>query len=85
VDVNEVNPIDDMCMVSPRPMLLIYGEMDADVPPGTPQAMLDAACDPADLWVIEGAGHQNYSEIVPEEYSEQLLTFFDTWLLGEGE
>jgi dipeptidyl aminopeptidase/acylaminoacyl peptidase len=84
VDVNGVNPIDDLCMVSPHPTLLIYGEMDADVPPGTPQAMLDAACDPVDLWVIEGAAHQNYSEVVPEEYSERVLEFFDTWLLSEG-
>ncbi len=85
VDVNEVNPIDDLCMVSPRPTLLIYGEMDADVPPGTPQAMRDAACNPVDLWVIEAAAHQNYSEVVPKEYSERVLEFFDTWLLGEGE
>jgi dipeptidyl aminopeptidase/acylaminoacyl peptidase len=85
VGVNEVNPIDDLCMVSPRPTLLIYGEMDADVPPGTPQAMLDAACDPVDLWVIEGAAHQNYSEVVPKEYSERVLAFFDMWLLSEGE
>jgi dipeptidyl aminopeptidase/acylaminoacyl peptidase len=83
VGMSEVNPIDDLCMVSPRPTLLIYGEMDADVPPGTPQAMLDAACDPVDLWVIEGAAHQNYSEVVPEEYSERLLEFYDTWSLSD--
>jgi hypothetical protein len=59
--------------------------MDADVPPGTPQAMLEAACDPVDLWVIEGAGHQNYSEVVPTEYSERVLAFFDTWLFSEAE
>jgi len=50
--------------------------MDADVPPGTAQAMFDAACDPVDLWIVEGATHQNYLEAVPEEYTAQLLSFF---------
>jgi dipeptidyl aminopeptidase/acylaminoacyl peptidase len=85
VGVNEVNPIDDLCTISPRPTLLIYGEIDADVPPGTPHAMLEAACDPVNLWVIEGAGHQNYSEVVPIEYSERVVAFFDTWLFSEVE
>jgi len=76
VDVNCVRPIDDLCLISPRPVLLIYGEMDADVPPGTAQAMFDAACDPVDLWIVEGATHQNYLEAVPEEYTAQLLSFF---------
>ena len=80
VDVDGVSPAEDLCAISPRPVLLIYGELDADVPPGTVRAMFDAACDPAELWVIEGAAHQNYTEIVPEEYAAHLLRFFDTWL-----
>lgn len=76
-NVDGVRPIDDLCLISPRPVLLIYGELDTAVPPGTPQAMFDAACDPVDLWIIEGADHQNYVEIVPEAYATRLLSFFD--------
>lgn len=80
VDVDGVRPVDDLCGISPRPVLLIYGELDADVPPGTPQAMFDAACDPAELWIIEGATHQNYTAVVPEEYATRLLSFFSKLL-----
>jgi pimeloyl-ACP methyl ester carboxylesterase len=61
-------------------VLLIYGELDGDVPPGTAQAMFDAACDPAELWIVEGATHQNYVEIVPAKYAARLLSFFGTWV-----
>jgi len=77
VDVDDVEPIDDLCAISPRPLLLIYGELDTDVPPGTAQAMFDAACEPAELWIVEGAGHQNYTQVAPEEYTARLLNFFD--------
>ncbi|MDY7075990.1 MAG: alpha/beta fold hydrolase [Chloroflexota bacterium] len=77
VDVDGVRPIDDLCRISPRPVLLIYGELDTDVPPGTAQAMFDAACEPAELWVVAGATHQNYAEVAPEEYTARLLRFFD--------
>ena len=80
VDVDGVRPIDDLCAIAPRPLLLVFGEWDADVPPGTPQAMHNAACDPVDLWIVAGAGHQNYSEVVPDEYAAKLLRFFGgTW------
>lgn len=75
VDVDGVRPIDDLCAISPRPVLLIYGELDAAVPPGTAQTMLDAACEPAELWIVAGATHQNYAEVAPEEYAARLLNF----------
>ncbi|MBN1582036.1 MAG: alpha/beta hydrolase [Anaerolineae bacterium] len=76
IDVDGVRPIDDLCTISPRPLLLIYGELDTDVPPGTPQAMLDAACAGADLWIVAGAGHQNVTEVAPDAYAVRLLAFF---------
>jgi pimeloyl-ACP methyl ester carboxylesterase len=82
VDVDGVRPVDGLCAISPRPLLLIYGELDADVPPGAPQAMFDAACAPADLWIVVGAAHGNYAEVAPEGYPERLLAFFDMWLLN---
>ncbi len=77
VDVDGVRPVDGLCTISPRPLLLIYGELDAAVPPGTAQAMLDAACEASELWVIEGAGHGEYIQVTPEQYAARLLNFFD--------
>lgn len=76
VDIDGVRPIDDLCAINPRPLLLIYGDRDADVPPGTAQAMFEAACDPVELWVIAGAGHQNPADIAPEAYAARLSRFF---------
>ena len=76
VDPGHVRPLDALCAISPRPVLLIYGEHDGDVPPGTPQAMRAAACSPAELWLVPGAGHQNYAEIDPAEYEQRLVDWF---------
>ena len=77
IDIDGVRPIDDLCAIGPRPLLLIYGDRDADVPPGTPQAMFDAVCEGADLWIVDGAGHQNITEVAPDAYADRLLSFFE--------
>jgi pimeloyl-ACP methyl ester carboxylesterase len=76
VDVRDVRPIDDLCAISPRPLLLIYGQIDADVPPGTAQNMIDAACAPSELWVVAGAGHQSMAGVIPRQYESRLVDFF---------
>jgi dipeptidyl aminopeptidase/acylaminoacyl peptidase len=76
VDVDDVRPVDDICRISPRPVLLIYGDQDADVPPGSAQTMFKAACDPVDLWIIQGAHHGDTMTVAPEAYSARLLDFF---------
>lgn len=77
VEVDEIRPIDKLCSISPRKLLLIYGELDEDVPPGSAEAMFAAACDPVELWIIPLADHRNFVEIVPDEYSARLLNFFE--------
>lgn len=76
VDIDAVRPVDALCNISPRPVLLIYGDQDDTIPPRTVQTMFDAACDPAETWLIPGAGHQNYTEIVPDAYQKRILNFF---------
>jgi dipeptidyl aminopeptidase/acylaminoacyl peptidase len=85
VDVDDVTPVADLCAISPRPVLLIYGERDSDVPPGTAQAMYEAACEPVEQWMVVGARHQNYMEVAPQEYAARLLGFFGRWLLVRAE
>ncbi len=75
-DVDDVRPVDDLCAISPRPLLLIYGALDRDMPDGTAQRMAAAACEPSALWVIEGARHGDYLEAAPDEYPTRLIEFF---------
>jgi uncharacterized protein len=76
VDIDEMRPADALCRISPRPVLLVYGEHDLDVPLGTPQQMLDAACQPSELWIVPGIGHENPASADPAEYEQRLLAFF---------
>jgi O-acetyl-ADP-ribose deacetylase (regulator of RNase III)/dienelactone hydrolase len=77
VDIDSVRPVDALCNISPRPVFLIHGGADDTVPPGSQQRMFDAVCEPADTWLIPAAAHQNYTEVVPDEYAARLLDFFE--------
>ncbi len=80
VDISAVRPVDDICDISPRPVLLIYGSEDPVVPPGSAARMAEAACPPAELWIIEGAGHGGYADTSPGHYQARLREFFNTAL-----
>lgn len=79
-DLNNVRPVDELCRVSPRPVLLIYGDEDYTLPPGSQQTMFDAACDPVEKWLIAGVGHVYFGEHAPEDYHARVLGFFERWL-----
>ena len=44
-----------------------------------------AAGDNAELWVIPGAGHGNYSQVAGEEYEARVMGFFKAALKSETE
>lgn len=77
VDIDAVRPAEALCAISPRPVLLIYGERDTVVPPGSAETMFAAACDPAERWLVPAGGHGKYLDDVPEVYRSRLLQFFD--------
>jgi pimeloyl-ACP methyl ester carboxylesterase len=75
VDMAANRPIDSLCAIAPRPVLLVYGTLDETIPPGTPEKMYAAACKPKRLLVIPDAGHHNYLNS-SREYHQLLLEFF---------
>ncbi|MBN2305931.1 MAG: alpha/beta fold hydrolase [Anaerolineae bacterium] len=77
LDIDAVRPVDVVCNISPRPVFLIYGNQDDTVPDGAQAVMFAAACDPAETWLIRGAGHENFLDYAGEEYAARLLDFFD--------
>ncbi len=66
------SPIDVIDQISPRPLLLIYGEGEAAVG----RALYEAAGEPKALWIVPGAGHGGYQEAAPGEYEQRILAFF---------
>ncbi|MBL0693203.1 alpha/beta fold hydrolase [Comamonas sp. JC664] len=77
VRVDAVRPIDGMCRLSGRPLLLVNGDVDPDAPAKLQASLFQAACEPKSLWVVEGAGHGQYARVAPEEYARRLRQHFD--------
>lgn len=71
----EVNPVDDLARIAPRPVLLIHGEHEIQRTRG--QAQAAAAGPVGELWVVPGAGHGQYLPADPQEYERRVVTFFE--------
>lgn len=48
---------EDVVLLTPRPLLLIHGDRDGVIPPGTAQTIYDWAFEPKRLVLMEGADH----------------------------
>jgi fermentation-respiration switch protein FrsA (DUF1100 family) len=81
VDARLISPIDAIGHISPRPVLLIFGEYE--VASGHAHEQFAAAGEPKSLWVVPGVGHGGYIQTWPEEYEARVISFFDEALLGK--
>lgn len=75
VRVDDVRPIDRLCSISPRPLLLIYGSDDPGFPAATGKRMFDASCEPRSLWIVPGGLHGGFLELWPEEFERRVVPF----------
>jgi uncharacterized protein len=71
----KVSPAGDLPALSPRPVLLIFGEKEMVNNRGYDQ--LAAAREPKQLWVVPGVGHGGYYQAWPEDYERRIIQFFD--------
>lgn len=85
VDVKAVRPIDGMCGLRGRPLLLVNGDVDPDAPAKLQASLFRAACEPKSLWVVQGAGHGQYAKVAPDEYERRLVQHFTGALLDAGQ
>lgn len=76
-----ISPLDELARLSPRPVLLIYGEGEAGS--GRAQLQFSAASEPKDLWIVPGGDHGTNHHVAPEQYRQKITAFFDRHLLGE--
>lgn len=70
-----ISPIDDLPKLSPRPVLLIFGEGEAAS--ARAEMQFQAALPPKELWIIPGGEHGGNYELVKEEYQQRLLVFLE--------
>lgn len=74
------DPIRWVGRVSPRPLLIIHGGRDRDVPVSEAIRLYELAGLPKELWVVDEAEHRCADQVRPEEYMPRILAFFDAWL-----
>ena len=79
---DKVRPVDDIAKISPRPVFIIQGMEDTMVPLDSAQRLYDAAGEPRQLWLENDAWHLGMFVEHGAEYTEQVIGFFDKYLLG---
>lgn len=77
----QVSPVTDIGRLSPRPLLLIYGEREAAS--GRAQLQFDAAGEPKALWIVPGGDHGQNHRVAPEIYAQRVVDFFNQSLLDQ--
>ncbi len=83
VDITQVRPVDDIASLSPRPVLILHGTLDEIIPVENAYRLYDAAKEPKELYIVEGAGHGLLPQTGGEEYVRRVVGFFDRYLLGK--
>lgn len=76
-----VSPIDDLPAISPRPVLLIYGE--GELFNGRGDLQFTVAGEPKELWVVPGGDHGRNYLVAQEAYETRVLAFFNKNLIDQ--
>jgi fermentation-respiration switch protein FrsA (DUF1100 family) len=68
-------PLDVVGAIAPRPLLLMHGTEDTAIPVTHSERLRDAAGEPVELWILEGAAHSALFNHAPAEWKERVLDF----------
>lgn len=77
VSLDSVRAVDDIGKISPRPVFIIQGMSDENIPVESAQQLYDAASEPRLLWTEPKAYHLNMYAKFPEEYEERVIAFLE--------
>ena len=80
-DARILNPVEVVAGLPPDSLFIIHGEADGLIP-AEHSRRIAAAAGPAvyDLWIVSGARHDRVSEVLPKQYEQRVLAFFDAKL-----
>ena len=67
--------------LSPRPILIVGGQLDPLVPEWMTRQLYEAAIEPKQLWIVSGGHHADYASVDLPQYSSHLVDFFSAALL----
>jgi fermentation-respiration switch protein FrsA (DUF1100 family) len=72
----DVEPLREVGLIAPRPLLLIHGENDTVTDPRDSQALCEAAGEPKELWITPGVEHCGTYFMDRAYYCARIATFF---------
>ena len=76
ISVRALRPVDRLPNVG-CPVCIMSGTKDRLTTPEETLSMFDAAPDPKELWMVDGAEHEDLCDFSPDEYKRRVLSFFD--------
>jgi alpha-beta hydrolase superfamily lysophospholipase len=83
VRLEDLSPLNEIGQLN-APVLIVGGTEDRHTSAEETQRLFEAARSPKELWLIEGAAHQNFHHYAGEEYERRILLFLRKYLEVEG-
>jgi uncharacterized protein len=71
---------DCMPRLAPRPLLMIQGGGDTYIKPEMALSLFKRGRNPKELWIVDGAKHNQSFQVAGVEYATRLANFFDAHL-----
>ena len=81
VNPNQVRPVDDIALISPRPVFIIQGMGDGMVPLDSAERLYNAAGEPRQIWEEDDVPHLNMYAYYKTRYIKRVIKFLDEYLL----
>jgi pimeloyl-ACP methyl ester carboxylesterase len=69
-----------LAVLAPRPVFMIHGGADNYIKPDMARSLFDMASEPKELWIAEGAKHNQAFHVAGDEYKRRIREFFDRHL-----
>jgi uncharacterized protein len=69
-----------MARLAPRPLLMIQGGGDTYIKPEMARSLFKRTREPKELWIVQGAKHNQSFQVAGAEYAARLTRFFDAHL-----
>ncbi len=63
--------------LAPRPLLMIHGAQDTYIKPEMAQRLFGVAGQPKELWLVQGAKHNQGVQTAGDEYQRRVTAFFE--------
>jgi fermentation-respiration switch protein FrsA (DUF1100 family) len=79
VSVEQLQPMNSIARLA-APVLVIGGSRDAYTSEAETRELFAAAAEPRELWIVQGAAHQDFSRFDPEAYDTHVVAFLRKWL-----